>query len=428
MTNDFKVTLGARYTQDTKTTTPFPSQLLLGATNFGQSPGTLSGGFISRGFREFPDTVLKSDAFTGRVVVDWRPMTSFTDDTLLYASASRGYKGGGTNPPRIDIDPRRIQFQELPSDFAPEYVTAFEIATKNSFAGGRFSLNATAFLNLYEGYQVSQIVDRISLNENFDATTWGAELEAAWRPTERFRVDATLGFLRTRIGKGAQSIDVMNRTQGNPDWVLVRPSPAVPSNCIAPREYVEAILNNFFARPPDGGLTNFMLGALCGGAPSYGGFNGEIPVENRWDVLLGLPSYNPLTDAPNGGRGFFTELEGNELPNAPRLTFNIGAQYTIPIEDGDWQLTLRGDYYRQSESFARVYNSEIDRLRAWDNVNLAINLVRPADQFSLQLYVKNVFDNAPITDFFLNSDDTGLSANVFTLDPRIIGLNVTLGF
>ena len=89
---------------------------------------------------------------------------------------------------------------------------------------------------------------------------------------------------------------------------------------------------------------------------------------------------------------------------------------------------MRGDYYRQSESFARVYNTEIDRLRAWDNVNAAINLTRPDDDFSLQLYVKNVFNDAPITDFFLNSDDTGLTANVFTLDPRIIGLSATVGF
>src|SRR3546814_14176855 len=97
-------------------------------------------------------------------------------------------------------------------------------------------LNATAFLNLYKDYQVSQIVDRISLNENFDATTWGLEFEAAWRPSRNFRTDTNLGYLRTRIGKGEQSIDVMNRTQGNEDWVVLRPQLGVPSNCIAPKE------------------------------------------------------------------------------------------------------------------------------------------------------------------------------------------------
>src|SRR3546814_8631004 len=84
-------------------------------------------------------------------------------------------------------------------------------------------------------------------------------------------------------------------------------------------------------------------------------------------------------------------LGGNELPNSPRLTFNLGAQYTAFIDGGDWELTFRGDYYRQSKSFARVYNTEYDRLKAWDNLNLAVTLARPADDFALQLYVKNVF-------------------------------------
>ena len=207
---------------------------------------------------------------------------------------------------------------------------------------------------------------------------------------------------------------------------MIRPSPAVPSNCIAPLDKVEAILNSPFTAAPDGGLGILALGSLCAGSQRYGTWDPEREGLALYS-LFGF-EYDPFTDAPNGGRGFFADLSGNELPNAPELTFNIGAQYTIPIDGGDWELTVRGDYYRQSESFARVYNTEIDRLRAWDNVNAAINLTRPDDDFSLQLYVKNVFNDAPITDFFLNSDDTGLTANVFTLDPRIIGLSATVGF
>ena len=41
--------------------------------------------------------------------------------------------------------------------------------------------------------------------------------------------------VKTRIKEGAQSIDVMNRTQGDEDWVLLRPWLQAPSNCIAPR-------------------------------------------------------------------------------------------------------------------------------------------------------------------------------------------------
>jgi outer membrane receptor protein involved in Fe transport len=42
--------------------------------------------------------------------------------------------------------------------------------------------------------------------------------------------------------------------------------------------------------------------------------------------------------------------------------------------------------------------------------------------------VKNVFNDNAITDTFLNSDDTALTTNVFTLDPRLIGLNITKKF
>lgn len=421
VTENLKITAGLRWTKDKKTTTPVQSQLLLGGG--GGTIGT-SGGNVSFGYPTDPDVVQKWSEPTGRIVIDWKPDLGFADQTLIYASASRGYKGGGTNPPRPNLNPRIVQFQPLPATFKPEYVTAFEIGTKNSFDGGRVTLNATAFYYDYEDYQISQIVDRISLNENFDATSWGLELETAWQPSRAFRVDANLGYLRTRLKKGARSIDVMNRTQGNPDWVLLRPWIQLPSNCIAPREIVENILSN--------PVTQFGVGlnalqALCGGSKEMGTFDPSITDGLPLYQFYGF-EYNPITDAPNGGRGFFADLEGNELPNAPRLTFNIGAQYTIPIDNGDWELTLRGDYYRQSKSFARVYNSAYDRLKGWDNVNLAVTLMRPDDELTFQFYVKNVFNKSPITDFFTNSDDTGLSTNVFTLDPRIFGFSIAKRF
>src|SRR3546814_10104356 len=50
------------------------------------------------------------------------------------------------------------------------------------------------------------------------------------------------------------------------------------------------------------------------------------------------------------------------------------------------------------------------------------------DDLSIEAYVKNVFNSTPITDAFLNSDDSGLTTNVFTLDPRIIGFSIAKKF
>ncbi|MGL3822666.1 TonB-dependent receptor domain-containing protein [Sphingopyxis sp. R3-92] len=441
VTDAVKVTAGLRFTRDDKRAILYPSQLLLGGGGTGASGGSFSGGYKAN-----DPLNQRWSKPTGRLVIDWKPDLAFTDDTLIYASASHGYKGGGANPARPGINRENVQFSDISPTFKPEYVNAFEIGTKNSFDGGRLTLNATAFYYDYKGYQVSQIVDRIALNENFDATSWGLELEAAWRPSRAFRVDANFGYLQTRIKKGAQSIDVMNRTQGNSEWVLLRPFLQVPSNCIAPRAYVEQVLQD----PNGTQQIGSALYALCGQSKEFGNFDPTTPL-GAIARLYGI-SYDPLapydpskvgaivpfdpanpnawrsqvSGAPNGGRGFFADLGGNELPNSPRFTANIGGQYSFFF--GDWDLTFRGDYYRQSKSYARVYSTSYDRLKAWDNVNLTVTLARPDSDLAFQLYVKNLFDDAPITDFFTNSDDSLLSTNVFTLDPRIIGFSATKRF
>ncbi|MNN45052.1 hypothetical protein D3C81_1593680 [compost metagenome] len=89
---------------------------------------------------------------------------------------------------------------------------------------------------------------------------------------------------------------------------------------------------------------------------------------------------------------------------------------------------MRADYYWQGESYFRIYNTEYDKLKSWDNTNISVTVENVSSGLTMQLYVKNVFDNTPITDAFTNSDDTGLTTNVFTLDPRLIAFSVSKKF
>ena len=45
--------------------------------------------------------------------------------------------------------------------------------------------------------------------------------------------------------------------------------------------------------------------------------------------------------------------------------------------------------------------------------------------WQVMLYDKNVFNETAITGAFLNSDDSGLTTNVFLTDPRLVGIRVT---
>ena len=207
LADTFRLTAGLRYTDDTKTTTPYPTQLLLG-TRDSLGYGHLTGGSIARGFEALPDIKQNWAETTGRLVLDWKPTTNL----MAYASYARGYKGGGTNPPRAGIDPRVVQYLPQSSVFDPEFLNAYEVGIKSNLLDRRLRVNATAFYYDYTDYQVSQIVDRISLNENFDAESMGLELEVAYQATPHFRIDGNFGYLKTRIANGEGSIDVMNRT------------------------------------------------------------------------------------------------------------------------------------------------------------------------------------------------------------------------
>src|SRR6185437_11568340 len=61
------------------------------------------------------------------------------------------------------------------------------------------------------------------------------------------------------------------------------------------------------------------------------------------------------------------------------------------------------------------------------NVNLAV-ILSDASGWQVMGYVKNVFDTTAITGDFLNSDDSGLTTNVFLTDPRLFGVRVTKHF
>jgi len=450
LAENLKLTAGLRWTVDKKEAPRIPSWILAANT-----VGYPVAEVIEQEWRE-P---------TGRLTLDWKPDLGFTDETLLYASYAHGYKAGGANPPAAGIviysgrdvgEALVTQSATQPTTFDPEFVNAYEVGAKNTLLDGRLTLNAAAFYYDYTGYQISYIVNRSAVNLNFDAKVWGLEIEADWRPIENLRLGFKGGYENTRVADGMRAIDVMDRTAGNPDWIVVSPFPTFPSNCILPR-YL------FVGQNYNGGALNGGPGvdpALVNlGGPGGGNISGcelayvlnrdpvtDAPyvdlttstgpiVEGPLSSLVVHPNYpgfDPITGGVNGehnhGEGFYKDLSGNELPNAPDFTATITADYTVPLP-ADWLMTLHTDLYYQSEAWTRIFNTEgYDKLKAYTNVNLAAIFTNEDAGWKVMAYVKNIFDRDSITGSFLNSDDSGLTTNVFLTEPRLYGLRVTKDF
>jgi len=398
---DLKLTGGLRWTDDKKTFDNIPSWVFLEGGGY---PVT---GIVRQQWKEW----------TGRFNASWTPKLDFTDQTLVYASYARGYKGGGANPP----GPESMVFSAAsqvahPLTFKPEFVNAYELGTKNSALDGALVLNGDVFYYDYKGYQISQIVDRTSINLNFDAKVKGAELESTWEPIPGLRFNLAGGYESTSVNKGQSAIDLMDRTAGHSDWMVVKPSIADTSNCILPTYVLREMIAP--GVPWFGGA---VLGNPCDVTYYYRG--------TFWANIFNLPDTFGITDfdpatAPNGGSGFSKDVSGNQLPNAPHFTTSLSAEYTMPVSE-DWAATLHTDFYWQSQSFARIFNDRpYDKLRGYSNVNLAL-ILTSANGWQVAGYLKNVFDTTAITGAFLNSDDTWLTTNVFVTDPRLFGVRVT---
>ena len=429
-TNELKLTAGLRYTIDKKHFSDIPSEV------------------VTQGLG-YPITAVVNqqwDRLTGRVVLNWTPKFEFTDQTLIYGSYAHGYKAGGANPPGAEFSKfgdGAVSIPDHPFTFAPEYIEAFEVGTKNTALDGELTFNGDVFFYNYKGYQISEIVDRTSINLNFNATVKGAEIESTWEPLPGLRFNIAGGYEDTHVGNGQSAIDLIDRTAGTPGWVVIKPFATQASNCILPNYVLAALLQE---------QPNSATNPYSGPQPHQGGigpFACEVAYNNHFDpvtnrpytasptgisdpsqtigdaavIPAGYPGFDPST-APNNGEGFAKNVGGNELPNAPPFTVSFGAQYTMPLSS-DWAGTLRGDYYWQDYSWARIFNDNpYDRIRGYTNVNLTL-IFTNQNGWQVMLYDKNIFNETAITGDFLNSDDSGLTTNVFLTDPRLIGVRVT---
>jgi len=431
LTDDLKITAALRYTIDKKHFSDVPSEV------------------VTQGIG-YPITAVVDqqwDRLTGRTVLNWTPKLDFTDQTLIYGSYSHGYKAGGANPPGAEFSKfgdGAVSIPDHPFTFAPEYIEAFEVGTKNTALDGELTFNGDVFFYNYKGYQISEIVDRTSINLNFNATVKGAEIESTWEPLPGLKFNFSGGYEDTHVGNGQSAIDLMDRTAGTPGWTVIKPFATQASNCILPNYVLAALLieqfTSIFQDPNNpyptrqGGVGPFACDVAYNNhvdpvtnraylANPTGLSTAPVTIGDQAPIPAGYPGFDPST-APNNGEGFAKNLGGNELPNAPPFTVSFGAQYTMPLSS-DWAGTLRGDYYWQDYSWARIFNDNpYDRIRGYTNVNLTL-IFTNQNGWQVMLYDKNIFNETAITGDFLNSDDSGLTTNVFLTDPRLIGIRVT---
>ena len=236
-----KLTAGLRYNNDKKAVTA-RSTLASFLTPHGSTGSVFDSPFVGS-FDADPGTPgnqiiqsrqVKFNKLTGRAVLDFK----VTDDNLLYASYSRGYKSGGINPPLQPIF-------AVPESFRPEQVDAFEIGSKNSFGNGALQLNLTAFYYKYKDLQLSKIVARTAVNDNVSANIYGFEAEAIVRPDPDVVVNLGFSYLHSKVSEDKLTSNPRDFGGGRSDAVIIKDITNAANCAVASRSGNAAGVNSF---------------------------------------------------------------------------------------------------------------------------------------------------------------------------------------
>ncbi|WP_276914192.1 TonB-dependent receptor [Hyphomonas atlantica] len=413
ISNELTFTLGLRYTSDEKSQKNIPTFLFTPDAVRPDPLVPVPDPATELALDGNVDGIFKVEfeEVTGRAGLDWRPDFSFTDDTLLYAFYSRGYKGGGINPPQPAENANAF-----PSTFEPEFINAYEFGTKNLFAESTQQLNLTGFYYDYTDYQITQVINRASVNFNVDAELYGLEIEYQWTPADNWLLSANIGLLESKL-VDVFAIDVLDRTSGNSDFVVLK-NPGNYSNCVVSAEGYATVLGAIAAgQLAPGSTAGLCLGSFAGQEAAFG--LGDVSYVDGDGSMRATGALTPFD-------GINKNLNDNNLPGAPDTTINLAAEYTFPsIGDSNWNVTIRGDYYYQAESFSRIWNTPRDEMSSWENVNLSIVLANDENGFQVEAFAKNLFDEEVITGAYLQDDSPGLYSNVFLTEPALYGVTIS---
>lgn len=219
VTDEFEITVGLRYTHETKEVdahyTNGPGQgascaasranrdaiaNIIGPVGAARYLATICTTFNDPAFNDVRTRQeVSNDELTGTLKLAYK----FDEDVMVYASYARGYKSGGFNLDRARFGDPTVNSSVNPDTFFdPEFVDSYELGAKTRFFDGDVTLNVTAFHQEFEDFQlntftgISYIVASIPV-----VKSTGVDTDITWRtPIEGLTLQGGVTYADTRYG------------------------------------------------------------------------------------------------------------------------------------------------------------------------------------------------------------------------------------
>jgi iron complex outermembrane receptor protein len=143
----------------------------------------------------------KTEDLTGRIALEW----DAGDDTMTYASYTRGLKPGGSNLTFSEGDDALVR-----AAFEDETIDAYEIGLKTEFMDSRVRTNVAAFYYDYTNlqFQASDFNEFGSGVSNIpESEIYGIELEMTALIGDRFSLDVKLASMQSEVSADYLALD-----------------------------------------------------------------------------------------------------------------------------------------------------------------------------------------------------------------------------
>lgn len=288
--------------------------------------GLFGPGASAKAKREASDT-----AITGKAAVQYQ----FSRRAQAYASYTRGYKGLGFDT-------------EITADFAnqavtlPEDVDAYEVGFKGQTSDGTFNIAAAAFLADYTNLQIqANRTDPLLGAPTFIQTnagssrTKGFEIEANFRPSSDFTVNAALTYAHSRV-----DVDGLGCPQ---QFQNAAASPTIP-------------------------------------------IGGTRPVDRCYRYQF----VNPVTGA-TATSGYQQDVRGGMLPASPEWRVNVSPRWESDL-GASHRGFIQADLSFQSDQIFAIEQDPLLQQDGYEVVDLSIGARQIDNRYSVTLFVKNLFD------------------------------------
>lgn len=267
----------------------------------------------------------------------------WNDRVMTWASAARGYKGGGFNLDRVQSASGLSSAGQgivpvADTSFPGEFVDSYELGAKTTWADGDLLLNATLFHQTYSDFQLNSFLGTSFVVRSIpEVVSQGIDTELLWQPRRGLLLQGGITYADTRYGDEVPGADFVapagnlyklpgNRVSFAPLW-----------SASASITYEHAVRGDLLARFNLGAKysSDYNTGSDLDIEKRQGAYtlvNARIglgPRDRRWSVELWAQN---LFDTEYAQVGFDAPLQNvSPVPGNPFNSYNafLGAPRTV---------------------------------------------------------------------------------------------------